>query len=379
MTGMVVLHVSGNRFPPLPVPHHTLAIWRELAVDADEYHVFGRAMGLRGSVTSDGNLTVHLTPSLIRREAESLATSLALLSLIRRVRPSVLLCQCPVFGGLTATIACRKHGIPMMVELHGEHFFRDRQDTLRARTFQWLARPALHAATTIRVLSRDMQDSLSKTYGDSIAPKSIVIPTRVDLDVFFPAKTDYTLGDVLRLVTVGSYVPVKNHLALIDAIRDCPDTHLTIIGDGPLRREYEAMIADAGMQDRVSLHPPVPHRELARVLAGHDVYVHYSRSEALSRAILEAMAMGLPVVATPVGFIRDVLRDGVNALLVHPPWEFTLVACLQRLRTSEPLRRVIGQAGLSTIRSEFEWNSVFEKYRQAIRSTIAGGPARKSV
>ena len=54
---MVVLHVSGNRFPPLPAEHHTLAIWRELAKDADEYHVFGRAVGRRGSVTRAGNLT----------------------------------------------------------------------------------------------------------------------------------------------------------------------------------------------------------------------------------------------------------------------------------------------------------------------------------
>ncbi len=374
---MVVLHVSGNRFPPLPSQHHTLAIWRELAMDADEYHVFGRATGLRGSMTSDGNLSVHLVPSLIRREAESLVTSLALLSLVRRVRPSVILCQCPVFGGLTATIACRRYAIPMMVELHSDHFFRDRQASLRARTFQRLARPALKAATTIRVLSLDMQDSLSKTYGASVASKSIVIPTRVDLGVFSPAKTDFALGDVLRIVTVGSYVPLKNHLALIAAIRDLPDIHLTIVGDGPLRGDYEVAIAKAGMKDRVSLHPSVPQHELARVLARQDVYVHYSRSEALSRAILEAMAMGLPVVATQVGFIRDVLRDGVNALLVHPPWELTLASSLQRLRASEPLRRAIGQSGLSTIRSEFEWNSVFEKYRQAIRSTIAAGPARK--
>jgi glycosyltransferase involved in cell wall biosynthesis len=372
---MVVLHVSGNRFPPLPTPHHTLAIWRELAKDVDQYHVFGRATGWRGSVTSDGNLTVHLVPSLIRREAESLVTSLELLSLVRRVRPSVILCQCPVFGGLAATIACRRYGIPTMVELHGEHFFRDRQDSLRARAFQRLARPALQAATTIRVLTDDMQDSLSKTYGASVASKSIVIPTRVDLDVFSPAKTDYTLGDVLRIVTVGSYVPVKNHLALIAAMRDLPDTHLTIVGDGLLRGAYEAAIVNAGLQDRISLHPSIPQPQLSRVLAGQDVYVHYSRSEALSRAILEAMAMGLPVVATPVGFIKDVLRDGVNALLVHSPWERTLVSCLHRLRASEPLRRAIGESGLSTIRRGYEWNTVFEKYRQAIRKTVAAGPA----
>lgn len=375
MSGLVVLHVSGNRFPPLPVRHHTLAIWRELATAAEEYHVFGRATGCRGSVTSDGNLTVHLVPSLIRRESESLVTSLSLLSLVGRLRPSVVLCQSPVLGGLMATIACRRFGIPLMVELHGDHYFCDRQFSLRARTFQRLARPALQAAATIRVLSDDMRDSLSKTYGAAIASKAIVIPTRVDLSVFSPAKTNYALGEVLRIVTVGSYVPRKNHLALIAAIRDLPDTHLTIVGEGPLREDYKAEIAKAGMEHRVSLHPSVLQPELARVLACQDIYVHFSVSEALSRAILEAMAMGLPVVATDVGFVKGVLRDGQNALLMQPPWDRALAACLARLRASEPHRRALGEAGLSTIRSDFEWNAVFAKYRQAIRDTATRGPS----
>lgn len=374
MSGLVVLHVSGNRFPPLPIEHHTLAIWRELAQDAAEYHVFARALGHRGSVTSDGKLSVHLAPSVVSREAESLLTSLALPGLVRRLRPSVILAQCPVFGGLAAARVSRRSGIPLMVELHGEHFFRDRQSGLRARIFQRLARPALRAARTVRVLSRDMQQSLAATYGDAVASKSVVIPVRVDLRVFAPAKTDFGIGTALRLITVGSYVPLKNHLALIAAIRELPECELTIVGDGPLRGRYEAAIARAGLRDRVSLPRPLPQRELAQVLRRHDVYVHYSLSEAMPRAILEAMAMGLPVVATDVGFTRGALRHGGNALLLQPPWDRGLAACLQRLRASEPDRRALGQAGACTIRSEFEWNAVFADYRQAIRRAAANPP-----
>lgn len=375
MSGLVVLHVSGNRFPPLPVEHHTLAIWRELAKDAAEYHVFARATGRRGSVTSDGNLRLHLVPSILRREAESLlSSSVALPGLVRRIRPSVILCQCPVFGGLAASMACRRYGIPLMVELHGEHFFRDRQSSLRARVFQQLARPALRAARTVRVLSHDMQQSLAGTYGEAIASKSVVIPVRVDLREFSPAKTDYGIGRALRIVTVGSFVPLKNHLALIAAIRELPATELTIVGDGPLRGSYQAAIAKAGLRDRVSLQTPLSQRELARVLGRHDIYVHYSKSEAMSRAILEAMAMGLPVVATDVGFARGALRHGVNALLMQPPWDRSLTASLQSLRASAAQRRALGEAGASTISSEFEWDAVFAKYRQAIRETAAAAP-----
>ena len=75
-----------------------------------------------------------------------------------------------------------------------------------------------------------------------------------------------------------------------------------------------------------------------------------------------------------MGFIKDVLRDGENAILVRPPWERALASCLLRLRASESLRRSLGEAALSTIRSEYEWNAVFDKYRQAIRRTVAAGP-----
>jgi glycosyltransferase involved in cell wall biosynthesis len=369
VTSLVVLHVSGNRFPPLPADHHTLAIWRELARCAADYHVFARSSCGRGSDTREGNIHLHLVPSVLVREAESLVSSLALLLLVRRIRPSVILCQCPVFGGLAATIASRLYRIPMMVELHGEHFFRDRQHTLRARVFQLLARPALGAARTVRVLSPDMQLSLRATYGHEVASKSVVIPTRVDLALFSPVKDDYRLQGDIRLVTVGSFAPVKNHLALIHAIRGLQRVRLTLVGAGPLRASYESVIANYGLRDRVTLHPWVAQRELAQILGSHDAYVHYSVTEALPRAILEAMAMGLPVVATNVGFVSTLLHNDVNALLLDAPWDEHLASAIARLTASESLRRLLGRAGAETVRKDFEWNAAFDRYRAAIVAT----------
>jgi glycosyltransferase involved in cell wall biosynthesis len=366
VTGLVVLHVSGSRFPPLPIEHHTLAIWRELATIASEYHVLARSIGRHGSETREGRIQLHLLPSIVRRDAESLITSFAVLSLVRRIQPAVIVCQSPVFGGLAATVAAWLHEIPTFVELHGEHYFRDRQRSLRARLLQKLAAPALKRARVIRVLSPDMQVSLGRTFGAAIAAKAVVVPTRVDMALFGPAKDDYRTQDSLRLVTVGSFIPVKNHLALIQAVAGLERVHLTVIGQGPLLEQYRVAITQAGLADRIALRPWVSQRELAGMIRDHDAYVHYSVSEALPRAILEAMALGLPVISTRVGFMGGLLEHDVNALLLDPPWNASLATAIHRLAGSESLRRALGSAAVRTVKCGYEWNAVFDRYREAI-------------
>jgi glycosyltransferase involved in cell wall biosynthesis len=122
------------------------------------------------------------------------------------------------------------------------------------------------------------------------------------------------------------------------------------------------------------LCPWVAQKELAGILREHDAYVHYSVTEALPRAILEAMAMGMPVVATNVGFVAALMQNEVNALLLDPPWDEHLAIALSRLADSESLRRTLGIAGVETIRKYFEWNAVFNLYRAAIAAT-ADSPA----
>jgi glycosyltransferase involved in cell wall biosynthesis len=363
MSGPIILHVGASRYQPLPAQHHTAANWRELARDSGAYHVAARAAGRRGSISVADGVTLHLVGSRLRSEAEFLITGVFLLRLVRELKPAVVLCQCPVFGGIWAYLATRGRPIRFLVELHGEHFFRDRQATLRARILQWLALPALRSATSIRVLSADMKVSVGKTYGTEIASKCVIIPNRVDLQVFGPAKSSYATTGRLRLVTVGSFIPLKNHLELIEAVLAMEGVELTIVGAGPLEPEYRRVIRAANSESRIHLHSWVPQTELAKILARHDAYVHFSRTEALSRAILEAMALGLPVIATEVGFIAGVLEDEQNAFLLRPPWANTLGVAVRNLAASITLREEMGKRGHETILREYEWHAVFARYR----------------
>jgi glycosyltransferase involved in cell wall biosynthesis len=362
-----VIHVTANRYPPLPVEHHTLAIWRELAKVAVEYHVFARSAAGPGGTSRHGNIHLHLVPSRLERQAEVFVTGWAVSGLALAIRPEVIVTQCPVMGGWAAARAARSVGAALFVEMHGEHLFHQSgMWAWRSAVFTRLARPVLERAAAVRVLSRQMLASLRATYGQQIAEKGIIVPTRVDVDVFCRWKNDYRLTGPLKLVCVGSYIPLKNHLALMRDVASVPGVSLTIVGQGPLRTAYEREIRRLGLQARVRLVPWMSQEDLAHVLAQHDAYVHYSTTEALSRSILEAMAVGLPVVATRVGFVDGLLVDGVNALVLEAPWHDGLLRAIARLAADERLRRQLGDAARSTIERDYSAAEVFGRYRSAI-------------
>jgi glycosyltransferase involved in cell wall biosynthesis len=215
-----------------------------------------------------------------------------------------------------------------------------------------------------------MKESVLKTYGPLIANKCVVIPNRVDLQVFGPVKNDYRAQGPLRLVTVGSFIPLKNHLDLIKAVLLLDGVELTIIGSGPLEPDYRRLLTDVKANSRIHIHKWMPQNELAKILRKHDVYVHFSRTEALSRAILEAMALGLPTIATNVGFITGVLENGRNALLLEEPWDAGFFSAVTKLAASEKIREELGKKAFETILHEFEWNAVFARYRAWVNAHV---------
>lgn len=372
-----LLHISGNQYPPLPADHHTRRIWTELAKGFDEYHVLARGNEMSFSHSVDGNIHLHLLPSFGRRMWVFFFLSWLLPYFVIRYRPTHLLAQCPVLGGLAAATCAFIFRLPLFVELHGAHYFwparRGWSGLLEFHIYKSLSRVTFGAADRIRSLSEDMTNHLQKVYGAGLSRKIVTIPTRVDLEVFNKVKIDYGVGEVLRVITIGSFSPTKNHIQLMkDLCASGVPFQLTIVGVGPLVSEYKEFAAKLGITDRLIITGSVSHQELAALLPTQDIYVHYSLSEGLSRAILEAMATGLPVVATRVGFIGGVLEDGKNALVLGPPWPVQLTKAIGRIYTSENLRHQLGKAARCTIEERFESNIVFERYRQAI---LAAGTA----
>jgi glycosyltransferase involved in cell wall biosynthesis len=142
-----------------------------------------------------------------------------------------------------------------------------------------------------------------------------VVPNVVDTDLFRP---DGQRGRRPRLATVGLLYEAKDFGSLLEAVAKLEaDVALEIVGDGPLRGALEQLAERLGLAGRVTFHGLLPKPEVARVLRGADAFVLTSRYDNNPCALIEALACGLPVVATAVGGVPE-LVDEENGLLARP-------------------------------------------------------------
>lgn len=368
--------ISGNIFAVDPWGHHSAALWHELSSGFDEVHVFARSSGQHFHRSVQGRVTVHLIPRGPRPMATFVVSSWLVFVMLFVSRPTHVQAQSPVHGGLAAVAYGKVAGRPVMLEIHGEHYLRDRPKGRLAH--RWFYRPlsaiAFRGATQLRSLSRDMTDQIQKVYGAGVAAKVVEIPNRVAVEKFSPPIERYQSADVLRVISVGSLVPNKNHLELIRALAAGPRTvELTLVGSGPLREQLETEAAKGPLDVHILGH--VSHEDLPGILRTHDVYVQYSGSEAVSRAVLEAMAMGLPVVVSNVGFLGGIV-DHMRSGLVLDRDESNLHAALEKLMDPQ-LRRDLGTEARRRIEENHEWSHVLDFHVQSLlaMSSSSAGPS----
>jgi glycosyltransferase involved in cell wall biosynthesis len=210
------------------------------------------------------------------------------------------------------------------------------------------------------------------------APKGkpvTVVPYGVDLEVFkprprLPGEEGVVIGAVARLS------PEKGLRYLVDAFariaRNDQRVRLVLAGDGPDRRRLERMVERERLDERVRFLGEVPHERVPEVLAGIDVFAMPSTAEGFGVAALEAAAMEVPVVATNVHGIPDVVADGETGLLVRPRDAGALAGALGRLVEDEALRRRLGQAGRAFVQAHYSWAENAAQMEELYRAALGG-------
>ncbi len=161
--------------------------------------------------------------------------------------------------------------------------------------------------------------------------------------------------NALLVGTIGRLSPEKGQDVLVEALRmlkrNVPDMRGIMAGDGPSRWQLERLVRSSGMQEIICL---LGHRnDVPALLSVMDIFVLPSHREGLPLALLEAMATGLPVVATDVGGCGEVIRDGHNGLLVAPGRPELIAGAIKRLACDEGLRRSLGHQARRTIEEHF--------------------------
>ena len=157
------------------------------------------------------------------------------------------------------------------------------------------------------------------------------------------------------VVFVGRLHQQKGVDTLVKAVPLLPPAaHLTLVGDGPERGRLHRLATGIGVAERVHVTGFLPHAAVPGMLAAADVVVLPSRYEELGTALVEAMAAGRPVVASAVGGITELVRDGVDGLLVEPGDPTALAAAVSRLLRDRALAAGLGASARRRVAS-FDW------------------------
>lgn len=176
----------------------------------------------------------------------------------------------------------------------------------------------------------------------------------------------------LHALAIGRLTRVKGIEHAITALSLLPAGHswqLDLVGDGGLRNELSALAVQLGVADRVTFHGF--RRDAESLLAGADALIMPSRHEGLPYALLEAMSLGVPAIASNVGGLAEVLRDGETGLLSPFGDAHALAAALQRLGTDQELRRALGAGAAAEQRRRYTLAAMGERYEEAYRAALA--------
>ncbi len=282
---------------------------------------------------------------------------LSLARRLRQLRPSVVHTH-NTAAFLYGAVAARLAGVPRIVHTqHGQRYWASNRETWAFRLLSKLA---------FRVISVS-QDALQRSIADGIAAdRARVIRNGVDL-ARFAYTGPYPAGPA---VLVARLSPEKDVATLIRAMghaRDLwgsqePRLALEVIGDGAERAELESLSRCSGLQDMI--HFLGERRDIPARLARASMFILPSLTEGVSLTLLEAMARGLPVVATRVGGNLEVVVDGKTGILVPPRDPAALAAAMVRLAQNPQLGQEMGRCGRERVEREFSIQEMVRQYEQ---------------
>jgi glycosyltransferase involved in cell wall biosynthesis len=245
-----------------------------------------------------------------------------------------------------------------------------RQGTLRP-VWQWLRRLFYPRAAALVVLTESV-----RCWAERLVERKAVyvIPNSIPAAAIQHNGARHARDSGGTISAMGRLVALKGFDMLLEAFSRCADKHrdwsLIILGEGAERSRLENLARELGIADRVRM-PGLMHDPF-RILRETDLFVLSSRREGFPMALVEAMACGLPVIAAdcPSG-PRDIIRDGVDGVLVPPSDVDALTAAMDRLMTDQVERQRLG-AKAPEVTERFSIDKVMEKWDEVFSSLPSG-------
>lgn len=274
--------------------------------------------------------------------------------------------------GAVAGLAGRLAGTPVLTTLRGSDVARLERSRLDRALLALCVRTNARLICVSEAIAQQVAAVLPAT-------KQLlsVIPNGVDeqfLAVERPGPN--AISAPLRLLAVGNLVAGKSMDLIIEALHLAgarSEARLTIVGEGPQHSNLEALASRLNLGGRVRLEGAQPPETIPGHMAEADVLVLASRSEGRPNAVLEAMAAGLPVIASRIPGVTEIVRDGETGLLFDCGDAQALAGCVLRLEGDPALRRHLGAAGRRYIVEHgLLWEQTAQSYLAAYAAALSG-------
>ena len=248
----------------------------------------------------------------------------------------------------------RLTGIPFSFTAHGSDLHVDRR---------MLCEKVAEAAFVVPISEYNRQLIMTEC-GAGSADKLVVIHCGVDTELFQPPPSGRGTTPRLRIACIGTLHEVKGQRYLVEACRQLAaggiEFECHIVGDGDDRVDLARQIRDSGLAGRVKLRGGLTRAEIAGLLHRTDVLVAPSvptrsgKREGIPVVLMEAMATGLPVIASRISGIPELVDDGRSGILVPARDSTALAAALRSLHDDASLRLRLGNAGRAKVAREFD-------------------------
>ncbi len=356
-----------NLFPPKWLAGTEIATYylaQHLTRRGHEVHVITSLdEGLPEEICENG-IHIRRLPRIRVRFVGVFAFWAAIIRTIRMVNPDIVHAQ-SLYIAIPALVSKRFLKIPYLVWGRGSDVY------LPNRFTKLTAKTILKNADSVLALTKEMKRVMQVIYDREIA----VVPNGIDLNEYtarLPARE--VEGCKKRILFVGRLHPVKGVQYLLQAMKivheEMPEARLILVGDGEERDILESLTDNLGIRGCVEFVGKVPHEMIPDYMYHADVFVLPSLSESFGIVNLEAMACGLPIVATRVGGLPDVIEDGVNGYLVGTREPREIAERLLMVMQNDEMQEEISTNNREKAKL-FTWENVAIKVEMEYQKAIA--------
>ncbi|NTV31266.1 glycosyltransferase family 4 protein [candidate division WWE3 bacterium] len=276
-----------------------------------------------------------------------------LLIIIRKVRPNIVHLNTRVTNVLGGILIQLRPFLPFLQSIRFIHHVRDK-DPLPQWKFNLIGKADWLIANSSQVKEFLVEGGIDES-------KISVIYNGVDLSIFNPVRFPCTEESFPKITFIGQLYPRKGVLYLLEAMKRIvqvfPNVRLELAGQDPTPhqsnlRQYKQLASQLGIEQSITW---LGYRDdIARVLSCTDVFVLPSLEEPFGRVLIEAMALKIPVVATRVGGIPEIVVDQQTGLLVPPSNSTALADAIITLLANDSVRESMGQSGYNRVCLHFD-------------------------